>query len=127
RATRVLEPENGSSWVHLTLARLAERTLFQRTALSSAISDLENDGVVERGQRRGQEGQYRLLPAAFGVPAAPPVVGPAHPVAAARPGQAAQEQAAPLPAGIAPPGPPLARPASHAAPPVHVGGIPVEL
>ena len=66
RASRVPELEDGSTWVPMTLARLSERTLFQRTALTTAIAGLEEAALIERGRRRGQQGEYRLLPAAFG-------------------------------------------------------------
>ncbi|MQA89327.1 MAG: hypothetical protein GEU90_03685 [Gemmatimonas sp.] len=66
RSTRLAETkEAGSSWASLTLGRFVERTLFQRTAVSRAISALQEAGVIERGQPRGHEGQYR--PVAGGV------------------------------------------------------------
>ena len=96
RSTRLVDPEEGSSWASLTLARLTERTLFQRTAVSTAVSALEQAGVIERGQRRGQEGQYRLLPNAFGVAGAPAADEAALPSPASR-SAAAREESAPPP------------------------------
>lgn len=125
RATRVAEPESGSTWVHLTLARLAERTLFQRTALSTAVSALEDAGVIERGQRRGQEGQYRLLPSAFGTEWPGPAVDPST-----------QPTPGTLPAALSgSPGPlsahrtatPSLGVSAGAAIPIQVGGVPLEI
>ena len=127
RATRVVEPEKGSTWVHLTLARLADRTLFQRTALSTAVSALEAAGVIERGQRRGQEGQYRLLPSAFGADWPRP----------AAEGGSRDDAARPLPPPVGPGAPlipalPLAATSSPGvatgrAVPIRVGGVPLEV
>lgn len=127
RSTRLVDPEEGSSWASLTLARLTERTLFQRTAVSTAVSALEQAGVIERGQRRGQEGQYRLLPGAFGLAGAPAAGEAPLPSPASRSVVAREESSAPPRAASAPGRPAAPRPASRAAPPVHIAGIPVEL
>lgn len=126
RATRVVEPEDGSSWAHLTLAKLSERTLFQRTALSTAIAALESADVVERGQRRGQEGQYRLLPPAFGAGA------PARPSEVIAPANETARPTLPPSAGAAPeasPAPPaeMHRDPAGAGVPIRIGDLPVHV
>lgn len=124
RTTRMLEPENGSSWAHLSLTRIAERTLFQRTALSTAIAGLESAGVIERGQRRGQEGQYRLLPSAFGAEwPLPSEVGHSSQTIPA-PSPAGAPHTATVPAAGPAPSPGMAAGAAIA---MQVGGVPFEV
>ncbi len=122
RASTVVDPANGSGWANATLGRLADRTFFQRTALSTAITALESAGLIERGQRRGQEGQYRLLPSAFGAEWPRPAAGPGlprglAPAAPALPGAAAAAPLDPAPA------PRAAAPAV----PMQIAGVPIEV
>jgi hypothetical protein len=91
-------------WVEVSLPRLMDGTLFRRTAVSKALAELEQAGLLGRALRAGREHGCRLLPAAFGAarPVAPPEKSAVPVPAAPLPGSVPSAGAAAVPGGDSP-------------------------